>query len=130
MSWYPGSYYVIILCTPRMKDFVLLQHCDSDSFNKIFSCWVCFQLRLYSCNINEEHWSIITFNLDIIPLIIFRKTIIVLDQSAQSSTLGGRTSAPAIDRSAQLLGQLGGSCDWVSDVCISPFCMFSVTLRA
>jgi len=45
----------------------------------------------------------------------------VLDQSAQSSALGGRTSTPAIYRSARLLGQVGGPCDLASDVYISPF---------
>jgi len=32
----------------------------------------------------------------------------VLDQSAQSSKLGGRISAFAVGRSARLLGQVGG----------------------
>jgi len=45
----------------------------------------------------------------------------VLDQSAQSSVLGGRTSTLVVARSSWLLGQVGGSLDWALDVCVSSF---------
>jgi len=43
----------------------------------------------------------------------------VLDQSAQSSALDGRTSASAIGKLARLLGQVDWPWDGVLDVCIS-----------
>ena len=47
--------------------------------------------------------------------------VFLLDQSTQSSALGGRTSTPVVATLAWLLGHVGGPCDWAPDVCISSF---------
>ena len=51
----------------------------------------------------------------------------VLDQSAQSSVLAGRSSASALDRLAWLLGQVDGPCVLARDVCLLFSCILYTT---
>jgi len=68
-------------------------------------------LLLLLININYDFIIIYT----IIIFLIFN-IMYILDQSVQNSTLGGRILVHGTGRSAHLLGQYSGSCNWTGVV--------------